>query len=421
MLPFELWIGWRQTWVRRRAGRDRFVSFVSASSMLGIALGVAALIVVISVMNGLQKEVRDRMLSVLPHIEVSAPGLAGDAFLDAWPRLAAQVQQHPEVRGTAPFVASQAMLAQGSVLRGALVRGIDPTVEGAVSELPLQIRDGSLEGLQPGAFGIVLGRSLARQLGLLPGDSLMVVSPEGTVTPAGVSPRMRQFTVVALFESGHHEFDSSLAFTHLSDAQRLFRDQGLMGLRVAIADMQRAPQVARELVPLIDPAWRVGDWTQSNRTWFAAVQTEKRMMFLILSLIVAVAAFNLLSSLVMTVNDKQADVAILRTIGVRPLSIGLVFLVQGCLIGVIGTLLGLGGGTALAYNLDVVVPWIESVMGFQFLPPEIYFISALPSDPRVSDIVTITVTALVLSLLATLYPSWRAARLQPAEVLRHEG
>lgn len=420
MLPYEFWIGWRQTWVRRRGSRDRFISFIALSSMLGIGLGVAALIVVISVMNGFQKEVRDRMLSVLPHIEISAAGRSGSPFLDEWRALWDQVRQHPDVVGSAPFVAAQAMLSQGSVLRGAFVRGIDPATEPQVSELHTQMVAGRLEDLQPGRFGLVLGVSLARQLGVFPGDTLMMISPEGTVTPAGVSPRMRQFEVVGVFESGHHEFDSAAVFTHAQDAQRLFRDQAVEGLRVAIRDMHQAPLVAAQIAANLDAQWRVGNWTQANRTWFAAVQTEKRMMFLILSLIVAVAAFNLLSSLVMAVNDKRADVAILRTLGVRPFGVGLIFLVQGLLIGVVGTLLGLVFGCLLAYNLDVIVPVIERALGMQLLPPEIYLISALPSDPQVPDIVRITVTALVLSLVATLYPSWRASRLQPAEVLRHD-
>ena len=388
--------------------------------MAGIALGVAALIVVLSVMNGFQKEVRDRMLSVLPHIELYIPGALPERVLEQWQQFATAAERNPEVKAGAPFVAAQGMLVRGQSLRGAQVRGIDPATEGNVSDLPRQMVAGKLTDLKPGGFGVVLGNELADGMGVKVGDTLLMMAPQGSISPAGFAPRMRQFTVVGVFSSGHYEYDSSLAFVDNEDAARVFRESGTAGVRLRIADMQKAPEVAAELRNVLPPYVMASDWSRNNRTWFAAVQTEKRMMFLILALIVAVAAFNLLSSLVMAVKDKQSDIAILRTLGAGPGEVARIFLVQGALIGVIGTLLGVAGGIAIAYNVDVIVPFIERMLGVHFLPREIYFISALPSDPQVGDIVTIGVTSLVLSLLATLYPSWRASRLQPAQVLRHD-
>ncbi|SIT29655.1 lipoprotein-releasing system permease protein [Achromobacter sp. MFA1 R4] len=423
-IPYELWIGARYAGLarirQRRGRRDRFISFIAASSMAGIALGVAALIVVLSVMNGFQKEVRDRMLSVLPHIELYIPGASPERVLEQWQQFATAAERNPEVKAGAPFVAAQGMLVRGQALRGVQVRGIDPATEGNVSDLPRQMVTGKLTDLKPGGFGVVLGNELADGMGVKVGDTLLMMAPQGSISPAGFAPRMRQFTVVGVFSSGHYEYDSSLAFVDNEDAARVFRESGTAGVRLRIADMQKAPEVAAELRNVLPPYVMASDWSRNNRTWFAAVQTEKRMMFLILALIVAVAAFNLLSSLVMAVKDKQSDIAILRTLGAGPGEVARIFLVQGALIGVIGTLLGVAGGIAIAYNVDVIVPFIERMLGVHFLPREIYFISALPSDPQVGDIVTIGVTSLVLSLLATLYPSWRASRLQPAQVLRHD-
>ncbi len=388
--------------------------------MAGIALGVAALIVVLSVMNGFQKEVRDRMLSVLPHIELFVPGADPASVLAKWTEIADAALKSPSVLAAAPFVAAQGMLLRGQVLRGVQVRGIDPAAEKSVSDVAGQMVTGSLADLHPGDFGIVLGQDLADALGVHRGDPVMMLAPQANVSPVGFTPRMRQFTVVGTFRSGHYEYDSSLAFTDVTDAAKLFRDGSMAGVRLRVDDMGRAPEIAQSLTPLLPPRVLAADWSRNNRTWFAAVQTEKRMMFLILALIVAVAAFNLLSSLVMAVKDKQSDIAILRTFGSTPAEIARIFLVQGALIGVVGTLLGVGLGAAIAYNIDVLVPGLEHLFGVKFLPREVYFISALPSDPRLSDTVTIAVTSLVLSLLATLYPSWRASRLQPAQVLRHD-
>ena len=421
---FEWWVGLRYAGIGRRgvgaSGRDRFVSFVAAMAMAGIALGVAALIVVLSVMNGFQRDVRDRMLSVLPHIELYVPAQAPLTVLDRFEELSQAAKTNPSVVGAAPFVAASAILMRGQSLRGVQVRGVDPATEPDVSDLGNQMVQGSLTALQPGTFGLVVGQTLADMLGLSTGDSVMLLAPQGSVSPAGFTPRLRQFTIVGLYRSGHYEYDSSLVFTDTEDAARLFRDTGTAGVRLSIADMHQAPLVAMELGSSLPRGVLAADWSRNNRTWFAAVQTEKRMMFLILALIVAVAAFNLLSSQVMAVKDKQSDIAILRSLGATPGSIARIFLIQGALIGIIGTVLGVGGGSLLAYNIDTLVPAIERALGIQFLPQEIYFISSLPSDPRAADITVIAVTSLVMSLLATLYPSWRASRLEPAQVLRHE-
>jgi lipoprotein-releasing system permease protein len=416
-LPFELRIGLRYTRAGRRARRrNGFISFISLTSAICISLGVWALIVVLSVMNGFQKEVRDKMLSVLSHVEVfNASGALSD-----WQRVAAQVQQHPEVVAAAPYINAQAMFSSGDTFRGALVRGVDPQTEPGVSDIAGKLAGGRITDLVDGEFGVVLGIELAHSLGITIGDKVTLIAPQGNVTPAGVVPRLKQFRLVATFESGHNDYDASLALIHVGDAQRLFRLAGPTGVRLRLTDMQRAPQVTAELAQQVEPGLLLRDWSRQNRTWFAAVQTEKTMMFLILSVIVIVGAFALVSTLVMTVTEKQSDIAILRTLGASPGAILRVFVVQGALIGVLGVLLGVGIGLLTAYNVDVIVPWIERVLGLRFLPPDIYPISRLPSDPRASDIVPITLISLALSLLATLYPSWRAARTRPAEALRYD-
>jgi lipoprotein-releasing system permease protein len=415
-LPYELRIGLRYTRAGRRARRrNGFISFISGISMLGIALGVMALIVVLSVMNGFVSQVRDRMLSVVSHIEVFSLGDPLD-----FAQVDEALRRHPAVLGSAPYVNAQALLTRGEAVRGVAVRGVQPDAEPAVSEIASQIRGASLSALRDGEFGIVLGGELARALGVTLGEKITLIAPQGQVTPAGVVPRLKQFTVVGTFDSGHFEYDSALALIHIGDAQRLFRVAGPTGVRVKIRDMQRAPEVAAELARTMPSGLLVRDWTRQNRTWFAAVQVEKRMMFIILALIVAVAAFNLVSTLVMTVTEKQADIAILRTLGATPRSVMAVFIVQGALIGVLGTLLGVAGGLFLASNLDAIFPTIERIAGFPLIPKDIYFISSLPSDPRASDIVPIAVISIVLSLVATLYPSWRASRVRPAEALRYD-
>ena len=416
-LPFEWQIGWRYTRAGRSGRRNGFISFISAVSMLGIALGVAALIIVLSVMNGFQKEVRDRMLSVIPHVEVSS--LAGGAMAD-WRDVQTLARQHPQVRGAAPFISTQVLLARGETLRGAVVRGILPAEEAQVTALGAQMRDTAFAQLQPGAWRIVLGAELARSLGVGVGDPVTVVAPGGQVTPAGVVPRLKSFTVAGVFEAGHFEYDSALALVHLDDAARLFRLDGPSGVQLKLADAQQARTVASELAGHLPAGLAVRDWTRTNRNWFDAVQIEKRLMAIILTLIVAVAAFNLVSTLVMTVTDKRADIAILRTLGASPRSVMGIFVVQGALSGVVGTLGGVGLGLLVAFNVDVIVPAIERALGVAFLPGSIYLISRMPSEPLAADVVPIAGVSLVLAFVATLYPSWRASRVDPAQALRYE-
>jgi lipoprotein-releasing system permease protein len=421
MWPIELEIAWRYTSARRKAGKnketgskDGFLSFISTVSMLGIALGVAALIVVLSVMNGFQKEVRDRMLSVLSHVEIHAPTGLGD-----WQPLVNQVRAHPHVKGAAPMIMSQALVTRGDVMRGVALRGIDPVLEAQVSEIPQHFIQGKILELKPGEFGMALGAELAGILNVQLGDRITVMVPEGDINPAGMTPRMRAFKLVGIIDSGHYEFDSTLAVIHWKDAASLLRLEGPSGIRLKLDDMQRAAQVADELSLKLPGLW-VKDWTRQNKNWFAAVQTEKRMMFIILTLIIAVAAFNLVSTLVMTVTDKQGDIAILRTMGASAGMIQRIFFAQGFMIGALGTLGGIALGLLVSLNIDVIVPTLEALFRVQFLPRDIYFISSLPSDVRSGDVITVGLMAFFLSLLATLYPSWRAAKIQPAQALRYE-
>ena len=416
-IPYELVLGWRYTRAGRATRRNGFISFIAGVSMLGIALGVAALIIVLSVMNGFQKEVRDRMLGVVSHIEVYAAD--GGAVQDL-PALLAKLKAHPQVVGAAPFITAQALLARGEDMKGVLVRGIDPALEPEVTDMASDAQRASLMRLLPGQFGMVLGTDLAQSLGLQLGDPVTLVSPSGQVTPAGVVPRMKQMQVVGAFHSGHYEYDSTLAMMHVEDAARMFRLEGPTGIRLKLKDLHEARGVARDLQLQLGASFWVRDWTQQNKTWFAAVQVEKRMMFIILTLIVAVAAFNLVSTLVMTVTDKRADIAILRTLGASPRSIMGIFVVQGATVGVIGTVSGLLLGLLVAFNIDVIVPALEKLFNASFLPRDIYLISRMPSEPLASDIVPIAVISLVLAFVATLYPSWRASQVNPAEALRYE-
>ncbi len=416
-VPYEWHVGWRYTRAGRSGRRNGFISFISGVSMLGIALGVAALIIVLSVMNGFQKEVRDRMLSVIPHIEVFEAG--GNALAD-WQATAALAKRDKRVVGAAPFIATQALMSRGETMRGTLIRGIDPALEPQVTELAVKLKGQELATLQAGAWNIILGGELARQLGVRVGDKVTLIAPGGQVTPAGVVPRLKQFTVSGTFDVGHFEYDSALAMIHLDDAAKLFRVEGPTGVQLRLANVQDARQAAGELAQQLGSGLIVRDWTRTNRNWFDAVQIEKRLMFIILTLIVAVAAFNLVSTLVMTVTDKRADIAILRTLGASPRSVMGIFIVQGAAAGFIGTFSGVFMGLLVAYNIDVIVPAIERLLGVAFLPGSIYVISRMPSQPLMSDIVPVTMISLVLALLATLYPSWRASRVNPAEALRYE-
>ncbi|MEK8049301.1 lipoprotein-releasing ABC transporter permease subunit [Ideonella sp. DXS22W] len=416
-MPYEWQVGWRYTRAGRAGRRNGFISFISFVSVLGIALGVAALIIVLSVMNGFQKEVTDRMLSVVSHIEVF--DAQGGALAD-WQATAQQARANAQVQAAAPFIAVQSLVARGDEMRGAIVRGIDPALEAGVTPMAAQLKNGVLAKLQPGAWNIVLGVELARQLRVMPGDSVTLVAPGGQVTPAGTVPRLKAFTVAGTFDAGHYEYDSGLALIHIADAQRLYRLDGPAGVQLRLADLHQARGVAEQLVKTLPPGLYVRDWTRTNRNWFDAVQLEKRLMFIILTLIVAVAAFNLVSTLVMTVTDKRADIAILRTLGASPRSIMGIFVVQGAMSGIIGTFAGVAGGLLIAFNVGTIVPAIERALGVAFLPGSIYVISRMPSDPRLGDVLPIALISLALAFVATLYPSWRASRVKPAEALRYE-
>ena len=417
-IPFEWTIGLTYTRAGRRGRRkDRFMSFISAMSVTSIALGVAALIIVLSVMNGFQKEVRDRMLSVVPHMELRAIG----GTQPDWDKLASALTQNAQIVASAPFVQGQGLLTAGRSVRGAMVKGIDPEAEPKVSEIATHLMGiPNLAVLEPGEFRVVLGKDLAYLLGVRIGDKVAMMVPEGNVTPAGVVPRMRQFTVVGLMNSGHYEYDSSMALIHIRDAQALYRTNGPQGLRLKLAHMDDAPEVAEQLNQQLPEGLIASDWSQQNRTWFAAVQVEKRMMGIILFLIVLVGAFGLVSSLVMTVKEKQADIAILRTLGATQGAIMRIFVLQGTIVGLIGVTVGVVSGLVIAENVGGIVSFIEWVFGVKFLPKEVYFISSMPSDPRMSDVIPIALFSFILSVIATLYPSWRAARTEPAEALRYE-
>jgi len=415
---YELLIGLRYTRAQPREGAaNRFISFIALISMLGLALGVAALIVVLSVMNGFQKELRERILGVVSHLQVSGEG----GELADWVAVVQGAARHPRVMAAAPFVQAQGMLSFEGEVRGMLVRGIVPEAEDKVASFARYMKGGSLDDLRAGEFGMILGSELARALRARRGDKLTLLAPQGIVTPAAILPRVKQFRVVGIFEAGMFEFDSGLALIHIADAQKLYRmDDRVSGVRFKLDDLFAAPQVGRELMRFLQGDFWITDWTKSHANFFRAVEIEKRMMFLILLLIVAVAAFNIVSTLVMAVQDKRADIAILRTLGASPGSIMGIFVVQGTLIGVVGLLAGIAGGVALALNIDVVVPALERALGIQFLAKDVYYISDLPSDLHWSDVGIIGSVSFVLTLLATLYPSWRASRTQPAEALRYE-
>ncbi len=412
--PIEFYIGLRYTRAKRR---NQFISFISAISMLGIMLGVMALIVVLSVMNGFHKEVRERILGMASHATIS--GVSGE--LSDWREVMAQAGKFPHVIGEAPYVEGQGMLISGQKVSGVLLRGIAPEQEGAVSDVIESINKGSIEDLKPGGFGIILGRELALVLGVGVGDKVTLVTPQINVTPAGIMPRLKQFIVAGIFEVGMGDYDRNVALVHLQDAARLMRlGDAVTGVRLKLDDLYQAPQVSRELAEKLPGIYRISDWTMQHRNFFAALQTEKRMMTIILSLIVAVAAFNIVSTMVMVVTDKQSDIAILRTLGASPGSVMGIFMVQGATLGVVGNLLGILFGVTLAFNVETIVSGIEKLFGVTFLDSSIYYISKLPSDPQVGDVTFIGIAALVITLLATLYPAWRASRTQPAEALRYE-
>jgi len=418
-VPFEWLIGWRYTRAGRAGRRNAFISFISLVSMLGIGLGVAALIIVLSVMNGFQKEVSDRMLKAIAHVQLMDEN--GDALPD-WAALAKKAEViEPSIRAAAPYTETQSLLAHGDGMRGAVVRGVEPAEEAGINDLAADLKNnGVLDKLTPGSWNIVLGAELARALGVSVGDQVTVIAPGAQVTPAGALPRLKSFNVVGLFSVGHYEYDSGLALAALDDTAKLYRTGGPTGVQLRLADVHDARAAANRLAAGLGEHVRVQDWTRTNAAWYDAVQIEKTMMFIILTLIVAVAAFNLVSTLVMTVTDKQADIAILRTLGASPRSIMLIFMVQGASSGIAGTLGGVAFGLLVAYNIPSIVPAIEQLLHTTFLPASVYLIDRMPSDPHLVEVLHISSWSLLFAFVATVYPSWRASRVRPAEALRYE-
>lgn len=413
-IPYELLLGFRYTRAKRRNG---FISFISLSSMLGIALGVTALITVLSIMNGFQEELRDRILGMTAHMTINER----TDRLEDWQTLYNQVINQPHVEGAAPNIMEQGMLTMGNKVNGVAIRGILPEFEGQVADIGTKMTFGSLDGLQPKKYNIILGHELALSLGASVGDKVTLIAPQGSVSPVGVVPRIKRFTVSGIFEAGMHEYDSGLAIVHIEDAKKVFKyGDSVGGLQLKLDDLFNVGEVKSELAGVVDRTLYMRDWRQQHSNFFKAIEMEKRMMFIVLTLIIMVAAFNIVSTMVMVVTDKQSDIAVLRTIGATPMSIQLIFIIQGLIIGMLGVILGLIGGLSLALNIDVIVPFIEQLLGFKFFPPDIYYISSVPSKLVWSDVWYITGLAFLLTLLATLYPARKASKVNPAEALRYE-
>jgi lipoprotein-releasing system permease protein len=415
VLSYELFIGLRYTRAKRR---NHYISFISLISLLGITLGMTALITVMSVMNGFQEEIRTRILGVASHIQISGV----NEKLSAWQGVADEAIKHPQVEAAAPYVSAQGMVSFNQVVRGVLVRGVLPSKEEKVADFSQMMTSGKLNNLVSGEFGIVVGAELAQSLGASKGDKIVLISPQGQMTPVGILPRLKQFTITGIFKAGHFEYDSTLVLIHMADAQKLYRMEGtqVSGVRLKLQDLFQSKQVVQELLPMISDTTFISDWTSQHANYFRAIQIEKRMLSLILALLILVAAFNIVSTLVMAVTDKQSDIAILRTLGASPRSIMKIFIIQGTLIGFLGTILGVLGGVLLAFNVDSVIAFIEYLFNVQFLSREVYYISEVPSDPHLIDIVTVAILSFGLTILATIYPSYRASKVNPAEALRYE-
>ncbi len=412
--PLVFYIGLRYTRAKRRT---QFISFITLTSVLGIALGVTALITVLSVMNGFEAELRERILGMTSHATVT--GKYGQ--LDNWQELDQKLKGYPHVEGAAPFISGQVMINADRRVSGTMLNGILPDYESRVSEVADKMKSGKLSDLVAGQYGIVLGVELAKYLGVMTGDKITVISPQINSTPAGIVPRMRRFTVVGVFQVGMYEYDRNMALINIEDASKLFRLEGsVSGLRIKLDDLFNAPQITRSLATALYDEYQVSDWTLAHNNFFKAIQTEKRVMFIILLLIVAVAAFNIVSTLVMVVTDKRGDIAILKTQGLTSGSVMGIFMVLGSIIGVVGTALGTLGGVLLALNVETIVPAIEKLFHVQFMAADVYYISELPSKLVWSDVYAIAGMAFFLSLLATIYPAWQASRINPAEVLRYE-
>ncbi|MDP6079906.1 MAG: lipoprotein-releasing ABC transporter permease subunit, partial [Arenicellales bacterium] len=401
----------------RAKRRNQFISFISLISVLGIVIGVWALITVLSIMNGFERELRERILAVASHVTITGP--RGE--LTDWPRLSERVEQAGEVVGQAPFILGQGMLIKGPTVSGALIRGIAPSREANVSTVLDSLTAGDVAALVPRDWNIIIGSALASKLDVVLGDKVTVVAPKGQVTPAGFLPRLKRFRVAGIFELGMYEYDSALALIHIEDAARLFRTEGrATGLRLKLKNVYDAPRVRQKLIELLGSGVGITDWTREHSNLFRALKIEKRVMFIILLLIVAVAAFNIVSTLIMVVSDKEADVAILRTLGISPLSVMGIFVVQGVMIGITGTLIGTGVGVLTAINIETLVPWLEELLNTEFFPSSIYVITDFPAQMKWPDVILIASASFGISLVATLYPAWRASRTQPAEALRYE-
>jgi lipoprotein-releasing system permease protein len=415
VLSYELFIGLRYTRAKRR---NHYISFISLISLLGITLGMTALITVMSVMNGFQEEIRTRILGVASHIQINGV----NEKLSDWQEVANEAIKHPQVEAAAPYVSAQGMVSFNQIVRGVLVRGVFPSKEEKVADFSQMMISGELNNLVPGEFGIVVGAELAKSLGASKGDKIVLISPQGQMTPVGILPRLKQFTITGIFKAGHFEYDSTLVLIHMADAQKLYRMRNtqVSGVRLKLQDLFQSKQVVQELLPMISDTTFINDWTSQHANYFRAIQIEKRMLSLILALLILVAAFNIVSTLVMAVTDKQSDIAILRTLGASPRSIMKIFIIQGTLIGLLGTILGVLGGVLLAFNVDSVIASIEYLFNVQFLSREVYYISEVPSDPHLIDIVTVAILSFGLTILATIYPSYRASKINPAEALRYE-